>query len=143
MIQVSQTDVRGEARSQAGREQYVEKIKVLIVDDSAAVRDGLASILRANSDINVVGEAAGGVEAMAKADQLQPHVILMDVQMPEMDGIEATRRIKERLPHAKVLVLTVHAEYVDTALAAGADGYLLKDSGRRELLQAIRELGGV
>lgn len=141
MIQMSQVNLNGEARSQAGRERYVVKIRVLIVDDSPAVRDGLASILRANSDMEVVGEAQDGVEALAKAEQLEPDVILMDVQMPEMDGIEATRRVKERLPHVKVLVLTVHAGYADEALAAGADGYLLKDSARQELLHSIRELG--
>ena len=81
------------------------------------------------------------MEAITTAEQLQPDVILMDAQMPEMDGIEATRRIKEQLPSIKVLFLTVHAEFIDAALAAGADDYLLKDSGRRELLQAIRKLG--
>jgi len=118
----------------------VGKIRVLIVDDSAVVRDGLQSVLRAHPEIEVVGEAEDGLEAISKAEQLQPGVILMDAQMPEMDGVEATRRIKERLPSVKILFLTVHAGYVEDALVAGADGYLLKDSGRRELLQAIRKL---
>ena len=141
MIQISQVNVNDEARSQAGRERYVVKIRVLIVDDSPTVRDDLASILRANYDMEVVGEAGDGVEAVVRAEQLEPDVILMDAQMPGMDGIEATRRVKERLPHIKILVLTVHAGYADGALAAGADGYLLKDSARQELLQAIRQLG--
>ena len=119
----------------------MDKITVLIADDSSAVRDGLQSILRAYPDIKVVGEATNGVEATAKAEQLQPKVILMDAQMPELDGIEATRQIKERWPNIKILLLTVHTEYIEAALAAGADGHLLKDSGRQELVQAIKKLG--
>ena len=118
----------------------MDKITVLVVDDSSAVRDGLQSILGAYPDIGVVGEATDGVDAIAKAEQLHPRVILMDAQMPNMDGIEATRHIKERLPNIKILLLTVHIEYVEAAMAAGADGHLLKDSGRQELVQAIREL---
>ena len=141
MIEVSQATPDDEARSEPGRRRYVDKITVLIADDSSAVRDGLQSILRAYPDIKVVGEATDGVEAIARAEQLQPKVILMDAQMPELDGIEATRQIKERWPNIKILLLTVHTEYVEAALAAGADGHLLKDSGRQELVQAIKELG--
>ena len=120
----------------------MDKITVLIADDGPSIRDGLQSILRAYPDIKVVGEATNGVEAIARAEQLQPGVILMDAQMPELDGIAATRQIKERWPNIKILLLTVHVEYIEAALAAGADGYLLKDSGGQELLQAIKELGG-
>ncbi len=116
----------------------MKKIRVLIVDDCSAVRDGLQSILRAYPDIEVVGEAEDGVEGLAKAEQLQPGVVLMDAQMPEMDGVEATLRIKERFPNIKVLYLTVHTRYIEPALAAGADGYLMKDVGRVELVQAIK-----
>ena len=147
----------------------MDKITVLIADDSPATRDGLQSILRAYPEIKVVGEATNGVEAIASAEELQPGVILMDAQMPELDGcykwggsarlkscnlghldgcpdagvggIAATRQIKERWPNIKILLLTVHKEYIEAGLAAGADGYLLKDSGRQELLQAIKELG--
>jgi len=119
----------------------VKRIKVLIVDDSSAVRDGLQSILRAHPDIEVVGEAANGSEAIIKAEQLHPDVILMDAQMPEMDGVEATRRIKERLHELKILFLTVHTTHIEAGLAAGADGYLMKDCGREELLQTIRRVG--
>ena len=117
-------------------------IDVLIVDDSAAIRDGLKSILRAHPDIEVVGEAGDGLEAIQAVERLQPEVILMDAQMPEMDGIESTRKIKERWPNIKILFLTVHTGFIDDALAAGADGYLLKDSGRQELVNAILNLGG-
>jgi DNA-binding NarL/FixJ family response regulator len=119
----------------------VDKIEVLIVDDSPAVRDGLQGILRAHPDIEVVGEAVDGLEAIAKAEQLHPSVILMDAQMPQMDGTEATRRIKDRLPDVKILFLTVHPAHIEEALAAGADGYLMKDCARQELLEEIRKLG--
>ena len=119
----------------------MDKITVLIVDDSAAVRDGLRSILQANPDIEVLGEAGDGLAAIDRVEELQPDIILMDAQMPQMDGIEATRHIKARWPNIKILFLTVHTEFIEAAVAAGADAYLLKDSGRRELVQAIRELG--
>jgi DNA-binding NarL/FixJ family response regulator len=123
----------------AGEE--MRKIKVLIVDDNAAIRNGLCSILRAHADIELVGRAENGLEAIDQAERLQPDVILMDAQMPGMDGVETTRRIKERLPDIKILFLTVHTGCIKAALAAGADSYLMKDSGRQELLQAIRKLG--
>ena len=140
-IEMLQVTVVGQARLRSKSRTDVEKISVLLVDDSAAVRDGLQSILRAYDDIDVVGEAGDGLEAISKAEQLRPGVILMDAQMPGMDGVEATRQIKERLPAVRVLFLTVHSGYIDEALAAGADAYLQKDTGRQELLQVIRELG--
>ena len=111
------------------------------MDDSLPVRHGLLSILRAYSDIEVVGEATNGREAVAMAERLQPNVMLMDAQTPEMDGVEATRQIKKRWPSIKVLFLTVHSSYVEEAMAAGADAHLMKDSGRQELVQTIREMG--
>ena len=119
----------------------MDKTTVLIVDDSAAVRDGLRIILGANPDIEVLGEVADGLAAIASVEELQPDVVLMDAQMPQMDGMEATRRIKARWPDIKVLLLTVHTEFIEAAVAAGADAYLLKDSGREELRQVVRELG--
>ncbi len=116
-------------------------IKVLIVDDDATVRDGLCSILSPHTDFKIVGEAVDGLEAIAKANGLRPDVILMDAQMPGMDGVEATRHIKERFPKSKVLLLIVHTSYVEEALAAGVDGCLLKDCRREELFRAIREVG--
>ena len=119
----------------------MEKIRVLLVDNSSDVRHGLQSILRAHPDIEVVGEAASGWKAMAEAQRLQPSIVLIDAQLPDMYGAEATRRIKERLPNVKILLLTVHTSYVEEALAAGADDCLAKDCSRQELLCAIRELG--
>ena len=129
-----------QTRSAAGRGRKVDRIKVLIVDDAVAVRDGLHSILRAYPEIDVVGEATNGEEAIAQAEQLQPAVILMDAQMPGTDGIAATRQIKQNSPKMRILLMTVHTGYIEEALAAGADAYLMKDTGRHELVQAIRDL---
>ena len=119
----------------------MKKTKVLIVDDSAVVRDGLCSILTPHADFDIVGEAIDGLDAIDKASQPKADVILMDAQMPGTDGVEATRRIKERFPQIKVLLLIVHTSYIEEALAAGVDGYLMKDCGREELFRAIREIG--
>jgi len=118
----------------------MEKIKVLLVDDNEVVREGLKSILEPQPDIEVVGEASDGLDAVAKAEVLRPDVILMDAQMPVMDGTEATRRIKQSLPDIKVLFLTVYGDYVGDALAAGASWYLTKDCRRQDLLEGIRVL---
>ena len=118
----------------------MEKTRVLIVDDNEVVREGLKSILEPQADIEVVGQAVDGLDAVAKAEKLQPEVILMDAQMPRIDGTEATRRIKQSLPDVKILFLTVYGEYVGSALAAGASWYLTKDCRRQDLLEAIRVL---
>ena len=118
----------------------MEKIKVLLVDDNEVVREGLKSILDPQADIVVVGEAVDGSDAVLKAQELNPDVILMDAQMPNMDGTEATRRIRQLLPDIKVLFLTVYGDYVGGALAAGASWYLTKDCRRQDLLEGIRVL---
>ena len=118
----------------------MEKIKVLLVDDNEVVREGLKSILEPQPDIEVVGDASDGLDAVAKAEELRPDVILMDAQMPVMDGTEATRRIKQSLPDVKILFLTVYGDYVGDALAAGASWYLTKDCRRQDLLEGIRVL---
>jgi DNA-binding NarL/FixJ family response regulator len=118
----------------------MEKIKVMIVDDNEVVREGLKSILEPQVDIDVIGEAVDGLDAVTKAEKLNPDVILMDAHMPGIDGTEATRRIKISLPDVKVLFLTVYGDYVGSALDAGANWYLTKDCRRQDLMEAIRVL---
>ncbi len=117
-------------------------IRILIADDHAIVRDGIRSLLATIPDIEVVAEAENGREAVDKARSLQPDVILMDIMMPVLDGIEAIRQIVERDPEARILVLTSFAadDQVFPAIKAGAGGYLLKDSDSQELVQAIRQV---
>lgn len=117
-------------------------IQVLIVDDHAILRDGIRSLLERQEGITVVGEASNGREALVRVSGLRPDIVLMDVAMPEMDGLEATRRIKETHPEVKVLILTQHAsrEYVTPLLQAGASGYVLKRAGGREVVMAIRQV---
>lgn len=121
------------------QENYV---RILIADDHAIVRDGIRSLLATVPDIEVVAEAENGREAVSKARGLQPDVILMDLMMPEMDGIEAIGQIMEREPEARILVLTSFSadDKVFPAIKAGARGYLLKDTDSQELVQAIRQV---
>jgi DNA-binding NarL/FixJ family response regulator len=114
--------------------------RVLIVDDQALVRAGFRVILESQPDLEVVGEAGDGRTAIEAAQALRPHVVLMDIRMPALDGIEATRRILRGASSTRVLILTTFDldEYVYEALRAGASGFLLKDAGRDELIQAIR-----
>jgi len=117
-------------------------IRVLITDDHAIVRKGLTALLATERDMKVVGEAQDGQEAVEKAGSLKPDVVLMDLVMPRMDGIEATRKITEAHPEFKVLVLTSFAadDKVFPAVKAGALGYLLKDSSPEELVEAIHRV---
>jgi NarL family two-component system response regulator LiaR len=117
-------------------------IRVLVIDDHVVVRQGIRALLATETDIEVVGEAENGREAVAEAESLQPDVILMDLVMPEMDGIEAIRRITARQPEARILVLTSFAadDKVFPAIKAGALGYLLKDSSPEELVGAIHQV---
>ncbi len=117
-------------------------IRVLLTDDHAIVRKGVRALLATERDIQVVGEACSGAEAVTQAEVLHPDVILMDVVMPELDGIEATRQIMTKLPGTHILVLTSFAadEKVFPAIKAGALGYLLKDSSPEELVGAIRKV---
>jgi DNA-binding NarL/FixJ family response regulator len=115
-------------------------ISVLIVDDQDLVRDGLRMLLEAEPDLTVVGEAGDGGQALAQAQRLDPDVILMDVRMPHMNGIEATARLVQRGSRARILMLTTFNldEYVYHALKAGASGFLLKDASREQLTGAVR-----
>ncbi len=115
-------------------------ISVVIADDQAMVRSGFSVLLNAQPDIEVLAEAANGEEAVARAAELRPDVILMDVRMPVLDGLQATRRITSMGPAPKVLVLTTFDldDYVYEALRSGASGFLLKDASARELADAVR-----
>jgi NarL family two-component system response regulator LiaR len=117
-----------------------EPIRVLIVDDHAVVREGLRSFLELQEGMTVVGEAEDGEEAVAAAEQLRPDVVLMDLVMPKVDGVEAMRRLRERVPAARVIVLTsfLEDERLLPAVRAGAAGYLLKNAQPQELARAIR-----
>lgn len=119
-----------------------EPIRILIADDHAVVREGLAAILSAQPDLALVGVATNGMEAVALAERLKPDVILMDLVMPQMDGLAAIQAIRAAHPDARILVLTSFAEdrLAFEAIKAGASGYLLKDSSSRDLLQAIRDV---
>lgn len=118
------------------------KIKILVVDDHRLVREGLINLLRINNEIEVVGEAASGEDAVVKARELEPDVVLMDINMPGVNGINATRLIKKDREDARVIMLTMLDQegYVYEAVKAGATGYLLKNTGLDELVKAIKEV---
>ena len=124
------------------KEQIPKKIKILIADDHPVVREGLSSMLSRERDIQVVGEAENGTEAIKKAGELQPDIILMDLRMPEVDGVEAMRQIKVKNPDMKFIVLTTYDndEYIFKGIEVGARAYLLKDAPREELFKAIRAI---
>jgi len=113
-------------------------IRILLVDDHQVVRDGLRHMLELEADMKIVGEAADAKEALAQVELLSPEVILMDIKMPGVDGIELTRQLKEKQPSCNVIMLTLYDEYLAQAIEAGAVGYLLKDIKREELTRAIR-----
>ncbi len=116
------------------------EIRVLLADDHDILRDGLRALLELSPDIVVVGEARTGREAVEEAERLRPTVVLMDISMPELDGVEATRRIRQAAPDVRVLFLTMHEaeEYFFRALQAGAAGYVIKRTASADLLAAVR-----
>ena len=115
-------------------------ISVLLADDHAVVRDGLRALLEAQTDIEVVGDAANGREVLRLAQQLHPDVVVMDIAMPELNGVEATQQMHDAYPSTQVLILSMHSttEHIFRALQAGARGYLLKDSAGAEVADAVR-----
>jgi len=119
--------------------QIPRKIKVLIVDDHPVVREGLATMLSREDNVEVVGDAENGAEAIKKAEELGPDIILMDLRMPEVDGVEAMSQIKKTHPNINFIVLTTYNndEYIFKGIKAGARAYLLKESPREELFKAI------
>jgi DNA-binding NarL/FixJ family response regulator len=116
--------------------------RVLLAEDHTIVRKGLLALLDSEAGIEVIGEAQDGREAVARAEQLRPDVVLMDITMPVLNGLEATRQIKKRFPEVKVLILTVHSddEYIRQILRAGASGYLVKQAAPHELISAIEAI---
>lgn len=117
-------------------------IRVLVADDHTIVRESLVGVLSAEGDVQVVAQAADGIETVARAQEVAPDVVVVDISMPKLNGIEVVRRLREVVPAARVLVLTMHQEeeYVLHAVRAGASGYLVKDSPTADLLAAIRAL---
>jgi DNA-binding NarL/FixJ family response regulator len=115
-------------------------MKVIICDDQAIIRDGLEMLLKLEKDIEVIGQAQDGAEAVALVERTRPDLVLMDLKMPGLNGIEATRQIRTAYPQVKVLVLTTYDddEWVFDAIRAGASGYLLKDTPREEVIKAVR-----
>jgi two-component system, NarL family, nitrate/nitrite response regulator NarL len=120
----------------------MEKIRVLLADDHALFRRGLASLLAHRDDLEVVGEAANGEDAIERARELMPDVVLMDVRMPGMTGLEATRRLKEEMPYVKIVILTVSEDEEDlfAALKGGAQGYLLKNIDPDDLVACLHQV---
>jgi DNA-binding NarL/FixJ family response regulator len=120
----------------------MKRIRILLADDHAVVRQGFKMILGAQPDMEIVGEAGNGREVIELAEKLRPDVVVMDVAMPELNGIEATRRVTEAVPHTRVIALSMHKDsvYVREVLRAGARGYLLKDSGAGDLVSAVRAI---
>jgi two-component system, NarL family, response regulator NreC len=118
----------------------MDKIRVLLADDHTLIRSGIATLLHSNKDFLVIGEAEDGEEAVRKTGELKPTVVVLDLSMPKLSGIEATKQIKKKYPEVHVLVLTMHEneEYVYQILKSGAAGYVLKSAGKEELITAIR-----
>jgi DNA-binding NarL/FixJ family response regulator len=117
-------------------------IRVLLADDHTMLRQGTAELLHRELDIEIVGQVENGLQAVEMAHQLKPDIVVMDVRMPVLSGIEATRRIREQLPEVQVLVLTAHDDdqYIFSLLQAGASGYLLKSAPIHDLIQAVRQV---
>ncbi|MDY6970813.1 MAG: response regulator transcription factor [Thermodesulfobacteriota bacterium] len=118
----------------------MDKIRVLLAEDHTIVRKGIHSLLDGETNIDVIGEAGDGRDALKKVEQLRPDVVVMDIAMPVLNGLEATRRIKKLFPEIKVLILTVHTneEYIFQVLRAGASGYLVKQAAPAELISGIK-----
>src|SRR5205823_7169503 len=130
--------------SASHRARAAMSIRVLVADDQSMVRAGFRMLLSGESDIEVIAEASNGIEAVDKAARFRPTVVLMDIRMPELDGLEAARRILAADAAARILILTTfdHDEYVYEALRAGASGFVLKDDPPEQLLAAIRTVAG-
>ena len=120
----------------------MDTYRIVLADDHYLIREGLRSILEEKADLHVVGEAADGLELLFLLDQLKPHLAILDISMPNLQGIETARQIKMKYPGMKILILTMHAEreYLYQAILAGVEGYLLKEDAQKELLLAIEKI---
>ncbi len=120
----------------------MEKIRILLVDDHTLMRSGIRALLEDEPGLSVIGEAEDGRSAVAQACKLRPDVVIMDIAMPLLNGLEATRQIRQQCPRVRVLILSMHdnEEYIRQVLEAGAMGYILKDAAARELISAIRSV---
>jgi DNA-binding NarL/FixJ family response regulator len=122
--------------------ERMEEIKILIADDHKMVREGLKALLSSQPDFTIIGEASDGHETVKKVKELEPDIVLMDISMPNLNGLEATRQIRRKFPKTKVLILTMHLneEYIFQSLQLGASGYLLKENAAEDLISAIRSV---
>ena len=120
----------------------MDKIKVLLVEDHTILRKGIKALLEKEFGIEVIGEAEDGIEAMKAVEKSQPDIVLLDISLPYLNGLEITRKISKRYPKIKVLILTMHKseEYVNELLTAGAKGYIIKQAAPNELISAIRSV---
>lgn len=118
-------------------------IRVLIADDSTVIRDGLTSCLEISSNITIVGTATNGAEAIIKTNELAPDVVIMDAQMPEVDGVEATKRIKADYPNVRIVFFSAFPDWMQASKEAGADGYVLKDCDPNELIAILGHVTSV
>lgn len=118
----------------------MKNIRIFLVDDHLVVREGLRLMLGQEADMEIVGQGASGQEVLSRLEGISPNIVLMDIKMPGMDGIELTRLVKQRAPACKIIILTLYNEYLKQAVEAGAVGYLTKDIKREQLTQAIRRV---
>lgn len=118
----------------------MDRYRIVVADDHVLIRQGLGKIINGNSELEVIGEAGDGVELLALLPTVTPHMVILDISMPNLRGIDAIHEIKKKYPEVKILVLTMHKEYLHPALAAGADGYLLKEDADRDLFSAIENI---
>jgi two-component system response regulator NreC len=127
--------------SESSKTDAFQEITVVLADDHKVVRQGLRAILEAERDLRVIGEAGSGLEAIRLVERLRPNVVVLDLMIPELNGLEVTRQLKKRLPKSRIVILSMHSHesYVVEALKNGAAGYVLKDSSADELIKAVRE----
>jgi DNA-binding NarL/FixJ family response regulator len=120
----------------------MDRITIVLADDHRVVHEGLRSLIEAEPDLTVIGEANDGLEAMRLTENLQPNVLLVDLAMPGLNGLEVTRQVRKKFPHIRIIVLSMHANeaYVVEALRSGAGGYILKESSVAEVIKGIREV---